>query len=1143
MTISRILSLVSYVFCAVSMLALWGISVFSQPLRPQEYSSRFQPSSTFTETVSFTHLTAPSMLQSVVYSIMQDSRGFMWFGTKDGLYRFDGIRTLGFLNNPLDSTSISDNRILDIYEDHDGDLWIATQDGGLNRFNRTQATFTRYQPDSRSKTAIRSNRVAFAYQDRSKRIWVASEGGLHIFDKVKQTFTVFNANPNIKGALPSNYVRSVLERKNGELWFGTVGGGVCRWNPESSTFTTFKHDKSNPQTIPDNTIHSMVEDSQGTLWLGTTRGLSAFHPETGKSENFFNNPTNTRSLSENIIWDLLWSRDGKLWIATQNGLNLFCPETQDFMRFMGNETTNNEQSLPIGYLNVLYEDSHGRLWIGMYGGGISIIDPFKRKFSTIRRSFGRNAANSSQMLPDNNIWAAIQAKSGNIWLGTVHGLAECNLQTRALKSFHADTLKYGTMTDNFNHLACDSAGRIWCSTYGGGVNVFDTLRHRFVEHYGFDEGNPRSLPTDRVTVIYNDKTNHIWVGTIMGLCRFQAKTRDFEPMFTGEHNTSRLTHPTIKYFLEDSKGRFWIGTAGGLNIVNTQNGTVTKFKSIGRDTTTLTHNNIRQIVEDSQHRIWVATSGGLNLVMEPSSGKLEDIRFRRMTTAHGLPSNLISGVVEDSDGIIWIAHSIGICSFDPLQFRVLREYDASDGLQGQEFRATAIVNIRVPKHMPTSAFSDGMILCAGSNGINYFHPDSLGIDSARPRIVFTDFKTFNQSRQLPINISEAKEITLSHKDYLFSIEFAALDFTNTGKTRYAYKMEGLDKDWVESGEQRMATYTNLSGGEYVFRVKACNHDGIWNEEGISLKITIIPPFWETWWFRSLAVCALAGGIMLGVRMRVRGVQRQNTLLENKVKERTAALQASNHQLSEAIEQLRLANVEKNEFLGIVAHDLKNPLSTIQLAAKLMREEAPSLAVEDFREITGDILTTSNRMFDLITNLLDVNRLEQNAIRFASVSFDIVPLLHASANTYEAAAAAKGLRLHLDTPDQLRAFADESATVQVIDNIVSNAVKYSPLGKNIFISARASTFENGVQIVQIAVRDEGPGLSEEDLKKLFGKFARLSAQPTAGEHSTGLGLSIVKKIVEAMNGRVYCESSLGNGATFVVELPADTSNSQ
>jgi signal transduction histidine kinase/sugar lactone lactonase YvrE len=848
-----------------------------------------------------------------------------------------------------------------------------------------------------------------------------------------------------------------------------------------------------------------------------------FNPTTGAARTYVNNPALPSSLSENIVWDVVSTRSRQLWVATQNGLNLFHPETQDFTRFVEDSYRSDNGRLPNNYVNTLYEDTQGRLWIGMYGGGVCVIDHLKRKFDIVRRE---TLSNPLQTLPDNNIWAAYQDKNNIVWVGTVRGLAAYNPTTKTIRAFHNDTLRLGSMSDNINFISGDSTGKIWCSTFGGGVNVFDTTKKRFSAHYGFQEGNVRSLPNDRVTAVYCSKQGELWIGTINGACRYVPKTNDFEPCFTGAKNSQELSHPTIKYFFEDSKGRFWIGTASGLNLVNLQTGTVTRFKSIPNDTTTLSHNNIRQIIEDKQHRIWIATSGGLNLLLESASDKPQDIAFKRITTANGLPSNHISGVLADEQNTLWIPHSSGVCSFDPASFRVVREFDTEDGLQGQEFRATAALNLH-----------DGRLFFGGSNGFNTFNPASLLTDSTKPRIVFTNFKVFNQVRKLPVSITETREITLSHKDYIFSLEFAALDFTNSAKTRYAYKMEGFDQDWVQNGELRSATYTNLRGGEYLFRVKASNHDGVWNEEGIALKITIIPPLWETWWFRGLSIGAVVLLLFFGVRLRVRVVKQQNALLESTVAERTAALLQSNHQLSEANEQLRLANVEKNEFLGIVAHDLKNPLSTIKLAAKLMNEEAPNLEVSDFREITADILTTSNRMFDLITNLLDVNRLEQNAVKFTPLNIDVVPMLHHSVAQFTPLADAKALEILLETPkSSVIAFADESATMQVLDNIVSNAVKYSPQGKKIYCSAVARILENGEQIVQIAVRDEGPGLSEEDMKKLFGKFARLSAQPTGGEHSTGLGLSIVKKMVEAMNGRVYCVSTLGHGATFIVELP-------
>jgi signal transduction histidine kinase/ligand-binding sensor domain-containing protein len=1098
----------------------WSITVCIHALSASELSAQTMPNVASAQYI-FDHISDPKIAQNVVYSIVQDSHGFMWFGTKDGLYRYDGYRFRLFTTNPLDSTTLSDDRVLHVYEDHDGDLWCATQDGGLNRFNRRTATFTRFLANPKKPQSISSNRASFIYQDRTGRLWVGTEFGLNVMNKKTGTFSAFKTNPDRTDAFPSNNARCVCETRNGDLWFGSVGGGICKFQAATGTFTTYQHDPKNPKSIPDNTIHDIAEDAHGVLWLATPHGLCAFYPTTGEVERFVNNAANMRSLSENIVWDVYVMKNGSLWVATQNGLNLFNPASRDFTRFTA--SIFGTVTLANNYINALYEDSAGRLWVAMYGGGVSVYDPWKRKFPLYQRNFEKNPA---ETLVDNNIWSAHETRDGNIWLGTVRGLSLFHPTNATFQSFHADTLHFGSMSDNFNSLTSDSSGKVFCGSYGGGVSVFDPKRKRFIQHFGSDDNEPRSLLSDRTTAVLVDKAQTFWVGTIQGLCRYAPTTNDFDRITGTIRDTNSLSHNNIKCFFEDSRGRFWVGTAGGLNLMDRITGKCTRFLSIPTDTNTLSHNNIRTVTEDSKHQLWVATSGGLNRIIETNENGKQIMRFQRITTKDGLPNNLISGLCEDRHGRLWISHNTGIVAFDPAKNLILNYYDVDDGLQGQEFRAMAIFPIR-----------DGRLLFGGGSGLNLFNPDSLQRYSSQPRIVLTNLRTMSRNHPLPIDIAEAQEIILSYKDYIFSIEFAALEFTNTHKVQYTYKLNGFDNDWVQASEQRTATYTNLSGGTYVFRVRASNHDGVWNNDGIALTIRIVPPFWETWWFRISAVLGLICALVMGVSLRERGIKRQNTRLEQIITERTSALKVSNEEISKANEQLQVANAEKNEFLGIVAHDLKNPLSTIQLAARMMQKTAPELGVEDVRELSGDILTSSNRMFDLITNLLDVNRLEQNTIRFDELAFDIVPLVERTISHYKDIASAKTLVLHCQTKEpSISALADESATMQVLDNIVSNAVKYSPQGKNIYVSVGKESLDNGTQIVQIAIRDEGPGISEEDMTKLFGKFARLTAKPTGGEHSTGLGLSIVKKIVEAMNGRVYCQSRLGEGATFIVELP-------
>ncbi|MCS6809271.1 MAG: ATP-binding protein, partial [Candidatus Kapabacteria bacterium] len=613
---------------------------------------------------------------------------------------------------------------------------------------------------------------------------------------------------------------------------------------------------------------------------------------------------------------------------------------------------------------------------------------------------------------------------------------------------------------------------------------------------------------------------------------------------------------SLRAVFEDSKGRLWVATSGyGLLLFSREKGVIATYQ------TSLSNNTVTSIFEDSAGRLWIATASGLNRLIE--RGTPQEYRFQRFSAKDGLPSEFVYGMCEDAEGNLWMSTNNGLVCFTP-STGAIRTFDVHDGLQSNEFN--------------TGAFykgSDGRLYFGGIRGYNFFQPAQVLSYKPPPLpVILISFKVHDRVRAFAQPLADLTDITLEYDENEISFEFVALDYTGASKQiRYKYMLENFDTEWIQSGTRRYAAYTNLEPGEYRFRVQAMSGTNPLHNagDGTSIRIRIRPPFWRTWWFR---LSSVAIGLLLlwgGVQWRLRGIQRQNEILEEQVRLRTEELMQANEYIQRqnvqlhdqnialelAIAELAELNREKSEFLGIVAHDLKNPLTGIMLSVQLIERYRKRMSDTELGDMLRKIYVSAERMFGIVKNLLDINAIESGKFTFAIEAVSLCDIAHSAIEDYRSRAAAKDIRLIYETYPESQhtaflALCDKAAVAQIVDNLVSNAVKYSPRGKQVWVRVydcspedlEKKLVEQGIPLTRalpsgtiiVAVQDEGPGISDADKAKLFGRFVKLSARPTGDEDSTGLGLSIVKKMVEAMNGTVWCESEYGKGATFLVALP-------
>ena len=806
--------------------------------------------------------------QSGILAILQDSQGFMWFGTQDGLNKYDGYNFTAYKYNELDSSSLSDNFIESIYEDKSGTIWVGTESGGLNKFNRQTEQFTHYIHDPENLNSLANNTVLSIYEDKLGTLWVGTAGGgLNQFNRETEQFTRYTHNANDPNSLSSNTVLSIYEDKFGKLWVGTDGAGLNKFNRETEQFTRYTHNPDDPKSLSHDTVLSIYEDQSDRLWIGTNAGgLNKFDRNTGQFTHYIYEPDTPYSLSDNTVGSMVEDRFGNLWLATSSwygnyygtALNKFSPETGQFTHYTHDPTT--PHSLSDNIIGPILRDNSEILWIATGFGGINKLDQKDRKFT-----YYKHAPANSHSLIDNHIASIYEDREGTLWIGTYNrGLDKFDQKIGQFTHYtHEPGNQNSLSSDNIWSVYEDQSGIVWIGTGSGGLNKFDWKTGKFT-HYKHDPNNPNSLSDNNVWSIYEDKSGTLWIGTFHGgLNKFDRETGQFTHYMHDPNTPKSLSDNNVFLIYEDESGTLWIGTFNsGLNKFNRETGEFTHYKHDPNNPKSLSYDRVLSMYEYPAGTLWIGTYGGgldkFDIATET---------FTHYTEKDGLPNNSVVGILGDDEGNLWLSTGKGLSKFDP-KTETFRNYDVSDGLQGNEFDG-------VKAYFKSKT---GEMFFGGLNGFNAFYPEQVKDNPHIPPIVITDFKIFDKSVKLDTAISQTKELKLSYEDNFFGFEFAALDYTNPQKNQYAYKLEGFDKDWIYSGSRRYATYTNLDGGTYIFRAKGSNNDGVWNEEGTSLKIIITPPPWKTWWAYTLYLMVLLSAIYGYVQWKTRGQAKENALL-------------------------------------------------------------------------------------------------------------------------------------------------------------------------------------------------------------------------------------------------------------------------
>lgn len=1051
--------------------------------------------------------------QNQVFCIYQDSKGLLWFGTQDGLNMYDGYNFKVFRHQPGNLNSLLDYAVNTICETEPGIFWIGTRQG-MSRLDLRTGKYTHFTNNTDSSNSLVDNNIWLIKEDSEKTLWIATRNGLSRFDPAANKFENFKAGPKDSNTISNDFVFAIVEDDKKNLWIGGRGG-LDRYDMKKKKFYNYKLFPDNPSSISLNGVLTLFIKNN-LLWIGSYSGLYSLNLQDVDKEKIYFRSHLSDENSKNIFGNLIGrhdrlsvrsiyaGNDNTIWAGTYGaGLIRYQPETGSIKVYNKTDKTG---SLSENYIVSLFEDKQGVLWIGTSSSGLNKYNRSSERFITIKIPESSGASSKVSSLTED--------RSGNLWVGTESGdiIKVTNQFSGNPKLYYYTTEKF--LKSYFNQIEIrsiieDKNGNIWAGSFGNGIYIIDPVAEK-VDKITQDVNKPNTIANDFVHAIYESSDQSIWIGTgAGGLNKFNPKDQSFIYYKHDTENEKSISSNEVTAVCEDSEGFIWAGTSiAGLNKMDPVTEQFERFSHDISDITTISSNRIICLYIDRKNNVWAGTfGGGLNKWISESNS------FEHYTTENGLPSNIINSIVEDTAGNLWISTDNGISVFK-VESNSFKNYNYNDGLQGNEFLQGAGYKSKRNEN----------IYFGGANGLNILNPNDFKMGSKISEIVFTDFKIFNRSvfpgeeSSLKSNILYAEEVVLSHDQNFFTFEFASLDFNNPDKNQYAFKLEGFNRDWVNTGNQRFATYTNLDPGEYVFRVKATNSEGIWNDEGISIRVILLPPWWQTWW-----AYILYAVFIIAILYSLRQYEMKRVSLRNELK-----LKDFEARKLQEVDQL------KSHFFANISHEFRTPLTLI--LGLLQKFENKTTDKEDIEDCSV-MKRNAVRLLQLINQLLELSKIEAGKSKIAASENDIVKFIKRIFVSFASYAEQKRIKLlfnrhsiNAESIEEVNVFFDKDKLEKIISNLISNAVKYTPEGNE--IEVKIVTQNN---FVEIKVINTGVTISQADLVHLFDRYYKVDRSESKMIDGTGIGLALVKELVEMHKGTISVSSEY-DVTEFTVKLP-------
>lgn len=834
--------------------------------------------------------------QEYVLTAFQDSEGFMWFGTQEGLNRFDGYQFKVFTSSTRNNDSLSSEWIHSIIEYDSDTLWIGTL-VGINIFDKPTQTFKHKKNVENVQGSLKNNTVRILFKDSNGGVWVGTDAGLDYYNKQKDEFE----HVQLPESAQIPQIHSIIEDESGQIFVGTYGIGVVRVDPNTREATRLIIRLGDPANSQVNSVRSLLFDSEQKLWVGTSqKGLAVVEIKQQNQQHHVVGLWQPEQLNGLSIAHIYQDRDEKIWVATDNGLFRLMENGERFLHI--NHEQQNPYSLSGPKLTYLYQDRGNVFWVGSYSG-LNKWNMATANFDHIRVS-----ADKSKSLGASYTTGFADGPGNKIWISSLGGVDLLDLETRNVTHLAVGGDPETTLrSTNVTALHAHGEESLWIGYRDRGLSKLD-IKSMTYTHYSSVADDPSSLGANGVTTIKDAGYNKLWIGTYGGgLNLFDMETEKFTRYVYDANNQQTLSSSRVLSVEKMDNGLLWVGTwGGGLNIFNPTTSTAMRIpvdledpKSIGNDVIYVIH-------EDQFNNMWIGTGGAGLAKLSADNRIIGNFEFEKISRYEGLPSNVVYGIVEDQQGFLWVSTNRGISKVDPATGELIN-YDSSHGLQGNEFNSGAFYKSR-----------DNKLFFGGSNGVTSFYPERISPNQHVPPVVLTKFQKLNEVVSLDSSNGRNNKIQISHKDYLIAFEFAGLDFASPNNNRYLYKLEGFDSDWIEARDIRKATYTNLPAGNYLFKVKASNNDGIWNEQGADVSLTVLPAPWYSWWAYVIYTAIILALIYWMYRSYLRKLERDANYrheLELEVESRTVELQEVNQQLMSASVTDQLTGLHNRRYLN------------------------------------------------------------------------------------------------------------------------------------------------------------------------------------------------------------------------------------
>ncbi|MEL7001252.1 MAG: two-component regulator propeller domain-containing protein [Bacteroidota bacterium] len=1038
------------------------------------------------------------LTQNTVTCIKQDSKGFLWVGTRNGLNRYDGLNMIHYESEAIEEDGIS-GEITAIHEDKQGVLWVGTTIRGLYRYVEEEDKFLPFSADSTGLNTMSEDYVTSIYEDEEGGLWIGTPNrGLNYLNKERTQFKHFLSNSDDPFSISGNWITEVIGDHKGNIWVGTRGAGLNLYNRDNKRFIHYSHDPNNSKSINSNIIESISRGQNGDLWVATSLGLNRlsyndqglYEFENIVYDNMF------RDKQYNVVLSVLEDNKGRLWIGTENG-GLIVKDTHKKSTKKYIYDIESTHGLTGNSIWSIYEDDRGFIWIGTFNEGLFKVSPIPEKFRHIKSNlFNPNS------LSHNAVTCFAEDTKGNVWIGTDGG--GINYWNRGKNTFD----KYNAssdeqiISDQVLSMMYDVEGNLWVGFWEGGIRI---LRKGSDTFEAISNSQNAELRGGSIFDLMQDSKGRIWIAAHSnGVILYDPKSGNTESFMHDDLDPSSISEDFIVSILEDADKNIWIGTdGGGLDkFMESKEGAYFEHYDVNFNKPhQLSDNRISCLFEDSNNKLWVGTPNKLNFYDKVES------KFLRVGKEKGLLSQVISSVLEDQYGDLWLGTHKGLAKFNPESLES-KFFSKQDGLQSNEFNRQSCLRL-----------SSGELLFGGINGFNIFHPDNVQTSTFRPQAYLARFNLSNGAKKstnslnLPSNLNTVNEINLTYDQNSFNFDFGIISFSQSSQNSFAFKLENHDNDWQYVGNQRSALYTSVPPGEYIFKVMATNSDGVWNDDIASIRVNISPAWYDTYW--AYAVYFLIVGLI---------VWRIIAMIINR--ERLSAQYQVEHIELAKMQEL---NEMKSRFFANISHEFRSPLTLILGPLKSMRHHAESDQEKERIEL---MIRNAESLLGLINELLELSKLESGKMSLEATENDLNEFLKPIIKSFSTIADKKYINYKINLPQKpLDIYFDREKLEKIIVNLLSNAFKYTPEFGTIGLSVE----KKNKQVV-IQVSDSGVGVPKEDAKYIFNRYYRVNNRKTARNEGTGIGLSLTHELVHLHGGRIELLNSEVKGATFRVMLP-------